>query len=496
MSFKDNYKTMNHYISPDKEMTNNTLSQMNETTSITKKRPYKIIMGIAAACAVVLAAFAAFGVFSGNKPDDQIAQLPPSYTDNPTGTPIPTSTPTRIELTGTAVNFSDLGLDLPNVQYPEMPESTACLAAFREDMIMDSCLIIQGTVQNIRLNDYLDTQTTAVYEICVDDILYSEKDVAPGDVILIEQDLYMATSIQDSVVGLKPGGQYILPITELPEEYAYVSEFTYESDLIAPEAKNTSVNIERAHVLESRYQIIYPFMPPIQVVPGVGWLFPSNWESLITDDASPVVMDETAAQATDGTLYYETLYLRDETILLDIQTLIDEYTSNEYRTEHAAVTSGEMTIDGRVKTTKSLAYIYTQDQLSPFIMVDIDSLSDDDMQRILAQTQEYPHTILISDFECEQTASGQWAAKYTEYLENDVQKAKQIIIPEYIDVPTDTQAIAIADKFLTDQSLTPSVRYEKSSQCFFVDYTDTAGRLKIRAQITVIGHLYMYLIFE
>lgn len=505
MTFKNRYHKMNQTIVPDEKTINDTLVQMQNL----KRSPHRTAIIAAASCAAVaLIVLAAAGVFSHQMPGNLAAQHEPDSTAEQTPvstdssvalpTPLPTPRPVSIALTGEPIKFNELGLDFPNVDYPEMPQGLADIAAFSEDMIMRSRLIIDGTVQNVRFNHYFEHEITAVYEVRVNDVLYSEVDIKIGDTILIEQNLYVFSCCQDCVVGLKPGGRYVLPVYEIPEQYAYVSHYMHgkhEADTsiwkyISEEAFDNGTSVMISKPLESRYNIIYPFMPPIQVIEHVGYLFPSSWQSLVTDDATPVEMD-----VNTEALYHD-LYLRDEGFMDDFKHLIDMYVNEQYRSEHTR-TSDLATDGGKIETTSNLAYQYAEKQLGSFIMVDIDQLSDEEKERIIAKTKAEPYPIIISDFECKQTESGAWIAEYSELTESGY-KARHIDIPSYIELAEDTKLIDNAREYLTPayQNLDASARLNKDTTSYWVDFKDADGSVVIRAEMRLVGDILRYTIFQ
>ena len=506
MSFKDQYQRMNDNIKPDEQTVSGTLARMKDG----RKHTYRIFAGIAAAaCAAVVIVLAAAGVFSAPMPGQDIsaALQTPAQTaaDNrPTVSSVPTPTAVLIAPDGSPVDFSDLGLDLPDVDYPDVAQSLADIAAFSEDMIADSSMIVDGTVKCVRFNHYFDDETTAVYEVRVNNVLYAKTDVAAGDLVLIEQSLYEMTSLQDSIIGLKPGGRYILPIAETPAQYAYATHFVWEPkvffdpgadpdadvwDYIAKDAQVRGITITKAQRLESAYTIIYPFMPPIQVVPGVGYMFPNSWESLLTDDASPVEMD------TDSDALYFTLHLRDEGFLDDFGRLIDTYTSEAYQTEHNR--PKDVSIEnGRIQTTKNLAYLYVQKQLGSFIMEDINAVSREEQQRILAAAQAEPYPIVISDIVLTQDDSGAWTASFGELVDGQYQP-RRIEIPASIALPDEAQLVAEAHRYLQPayQALDASVHLDESMMVYHVDFVEADGDVLISADLNFVGSIVRYTVF-
>lgn len=462
MNFKNKYNIMNQNIKPEEKIKSDTLNNMRTM----QKTNYRMITVIAASIFVscVFIVLAAVGVFSNNTQKKIAAKQPPNTSMQTASLPSPalSQETAAIELTDEPVKYSELGLNLPSIQYPQLPESTACLAAFDEDMIMYSNLIIKGTIRNVRFNKYFLSQVSAVYEIQIDDIFYSEEDFKIGETIIIEQNLYMGTSIQDSVVGLKQGGQYIFPIAKVSKMYAYAyyTEFLFESDLITKDARIFGIPLSSAKERESRFEVIYPHMPPIQVVPNIGYLYPESWKSLVTN-ATPIQMDE---QISSETLYSE-LYIRDESFIDDFNKLIEMYVNDEYRKTN--VHSNDWIIEnGKVKTTKQLAVLYAAYFPDPILNIDIKK--------------------------CEQSQTGDWIVKYTK------QDSKKIFIknlPQYLDIPTEQKLISYANKYLAFNYENFRINVIFESDGFIVEYFDENDNIKVCTKMNIIGCIIEYLIF-
>jgi hypothetical protein len=462
MKFEEEYKRMNENITPKDELKRETAKRMSEESE-RKTARFRVIRGaaaVAACLAVTVGAMGVLGAFSGKAPAEDQAEgkQPQTVQTDPSGAVLPGP--------GGTITYSSLGLDLGNVEYPDMPgDSQACLMPFSEDMIMDSKLIIKGTVENVRFNKYFENQTTAVYEVRVDEVLYSEKDVKAGDLVLVEQNLYMFTSIQDSVVGLKPGGQYILPIFE--SDYDRVEDFRADSDILTGEARDKGYSVVVSKELESAYGIIYPYLPQIQAVPGKGYLFPSNWVSLATEDASEVILDVNS----ESQGYFEKLLFRDESLITDYKALIEKYVSEDYRAEHKPVIDSGLEIaDGKVKTTEGLAFMYADNSI---------------------REQE----LIYIDFKCEQDAStGEWVVTYKTEKSGDV----TIRVPEYIELPAGEALIGLARAGLAEPyaSMQASVDYDPAMESFEVRFAGEDGSAQVTAVFNILGTLNNYVIFE
>jgi hypothetical protein len=168
----------------------------------------------------------------------------------------------------------------------------------------------------VRFNQYFRYTRTAVYTLRLDNIFYSELDVAEGDTFIVEQVLYGGT-LSDSEFSLKPGGRYILPIYA---DHGVVQEYDVDENL------STAAK-------ESAYTLVYPFQPMIELTQGGGYLFFGDrdehgggfgWKSLVNDETVEVVMDVETASGADS--WISRMKLRaDAQFEDDFQALVDYY---------------------------------------------------------------------------------------------------------------------------------------------------------------------------
>lgn len=400
----------------------------------------------------------------------QNESVPTNLTSENTTTEMPTtivqtvSIQPRVILDGSPVNFSQLGLENHTIQYPENTNySQACLMAFSEDMIKDSCMVIIGTVKSVHFNYYSNYDISAVYELQLGEILYSEKDINIGDTLIIEQDLLMFSTIQDLVVGLNIGGTYLLPIREV--DSPYIKDRVSGSDKISSQAEDDGVEVLLYKRMESPYQIIYPFMPPIHVVPDTGYLFSYAWESLVTDDASPVIMD----YDINNNVLYGDLYMRDDSFIKNFHLLIEKYCNETYRAEHAGNYSIQYEIqDGMVKTTGNLATLFAQDQMQDIVIID--------------------YTVV-------QGSSGEWIVSFKDEATGEKYKVE---VPEYLPIPSKTEMIAEAEIYLAEDvsKYTEKVEYDDVRNRFYVIFENSNDDSMVRAEFNLLGKLICFSCFE
>lgn len=170
------------------------------------------------------------------------------------------------------------------------------IAAFEESMLNDSVGVIEGEILDIYVNHYeYETASdkfepngrlyhkpqTVAYKIKVDRVLRG--DFSVGDVVTVE-DYYF---VLDSVVSIKKGETYVIPIGEGDGKF-------YDNDEII--SGDTS--------LESCYFTLYQFHPQIEKVDG-GYVVPSDWKTLITEDCKEIIMDiDVNGSPFSDSLYY------------------------------------------------------------------------------------------------------------------------------------------------------------------------------------------------
>lgn len=188
------------------------------------------------------------------------------------------------------------------------------IAAFDESMLNDSAGVIEGEIIDLWVNQYeyatasdkfepdgqiYHKPSTVAYKIKIDRVLSG--DFSVGDIITIEDYHF----ILDSIVSIKKGGKYVIPLGKGDGKF-------FEHDKIISGDTN----------LESCYYTLYQFHPQIEKVSG-GYIVPSDWETLITDDCTEIIMDiadiDNAVFSFPGPLYYVPDSIFNERISLILQ---------------------------------------------------------------------------------------------------------------------------------------------------------------------------------
>ena len=190
------------------------------------------------------------------------------------------------------------------------------IIGFDESMLKDSAGIIEGEILDVWVNHYEYTTafdkfepngqlyhnpSTVAYKIRVNKVLSG--DFSVGDVITVEDYFF----IFDSIISIKKGGTYVIPIG--------VGEgILFEHDEI----------ISGSNILESSYYTLYQFHPQIEKVNG-GYVVPSDWNTLITDECTEIIMD-----IEDGDYPFpDSLYYVPEHVFYDSMSLILQNSGNE-----------------------------------------------------------------------------------------------------------------------------------------------------------------------
>lgn len=176
------------------------------------------------------------------------------------------------------------------------------VAPFSEFYLEDSVAVIEGEILSVRKKEYtviyefdkfekggrLTSKTeTLIIEIKADKVWYGE--IKEGETVTVETEMYYM--ITPSV-----GRKYVLPLCDEGEEIR----------LDEAGQKYLSGDIRR----ESIYSIVYPFQMQIEKTEK-GYLFPSGWEGLITDDTKDVTVDVTVKE---GEEYYDKMKLNSEEV--------------------------------------------------------------------------------------------------------------------------------------------------------------------------------------
>ncbi|ADL53120.1 hypothetical protein [Clostridium cellulovorans] len=178
-------------------------------------------------------------------------------------------------------------------EYSDQKFAMVNVAAFSEGFLNDSELVFKGTVTNAYYKTYkYDTYSdkfekngilhniaiTVVYEMKIEDILYSKENFKVGDTIKIENQ-YDSWSFpkEEEFCKLKVNHQYIIPVDEAGENIIYSVE----------QSEYASGDIKR----DSKYAINYPYAPQIEVTLDNQYIFHTRWPSLINGNSREVIVD-------------------------------------------------------------------------------------------------------------------------------------------------------------------------------------------------------------
>lgn len=178
-------------------------------------------------------------------------------------------------------------------EYSEHPFVMLNILSFSESFVDDSELVFKGTVTNAYYKTYkYDTYSnkfeengrlhniavTVVYEMKIEDILYSNENFKVGDTIKIENQ-YDSWSFpnEEEFCKLKVNHQYIIPVSEFGENIIYSVD---QSDYASGDIKR-----------DGKYAINYQYAPQIEVTLDNQYIFHTGWTSLINDNSREVIVD-------------------------------------------------------------------------------------------------------------------------------------------------------------------------------------------------------------
>lgn len=163
--------------------------------------------------------------------------------------------------------------------------STLDIAAFSESHMKECVAIVEGEILNVREKEYTvlyefdkfsdggiltEKTTTLIFEIKVGKNWCG--DINEGEHITVENETFLCGEIFVPAVG----GKYVLPLCDSGED---IRIDTSGQKYLSGDTKR-----------ESKYSILYPFHPQIEKT-DKGYLFTSDWKSLITKDTQTVTVD-------------------------------------------------------------------------------------------------------------------------------------------------------------------------------------------------------------
>lgn len=161
---------------------------------------------------------------------------------------------------------------------------TADIASFNERFLEDCVAAIEGEILSAREKEYtvlyeydkFSTNTltektnTIIYEIKVEKVWCG--DIKVNEIITVQDEVFTLDKIFTPAVG----GSYVLPLCD--------SGDNIRIDISGQ--KYLSGDTKR----ESIYSTLYPFHPQIEKT-DKGYLFSSDWDSLITDETKTITVD-------------------------------------------------------------------------------------------------------------------------------------------------------------------------------------------------------------
>jgi len=199
----------------------------------------------------------------------------------------------------TDLYYSDLvkSIEVPELDGYHDQSASLDISAFDETMLNSSELagVVEGEIIDIWVNYYEyatacdkfepdgqlhHKESTVAYKIRVDKVLSG--DFLVGDIVTVEDRFF----ILDSIISVKNGGNYVIPIGN-------GKGVLYEGDEI----------LSGSNIMESSYYTLYQFQPQIQKVSG-GYVVPGRWRTL-TDECAEIIMDiDNIKMRFPGSLYF------------------------------------------------------------------------------------------------------------------------------------------------------------------------------------------------
>jgi len=203
--------------------------------------------------------------------------------------------------------------------------SECCLKEFSEDILKDINIMCKVTVVNAYLKDYnyvvkedkfipegeliSQTEQSKIYEVRIDKIYYSERDIKEGDIIKIEQNNFLRSSIGELSSKLSIDHEYILPLSKLENSTLLGITNYVEGDIN----------------MVGEYGIVYPFINQIEVTRDNEYVFHDGWKSLIDENTVDVILDPTKDNTEDVSYMKQIKLRRDKGFEDDLMALIKKY---------------------------------------------------------------------------------------------------------------------------------------------------------------------------
>ena len=260
------------------------------------------------AAAVVGAGLWRAGAFSGvsDKPVVSTAETTVSVTQQMTAEVTTSGSVENVTSGKTELYYSEL---VGNKKMPELEgysgaaeSSFADISEFDDDMLKEYAAgVVEGEIVDIWVNHYEYQETsnkfepngrlyhkdsTVAYKIKVNRVLSGSFQV--GEEVTVEDRFFPL----DSVVSIKKGGTYVVPIAK------------GEGKLFT-----TNEVVGGNNVLESSYYTFYQFETQIEKVSG-GYVVTESWKTLITDECTEVTMDIEDADS----IFHKKMYFVPESV--------------------------------------------------------------------------------------------------------------------------------------------------------------------------------------
>ena len=196
-----------------------------------------------------------------------------------------------------SVRYSEIAADGAPCAAPPGSNSTADIASFREEMLKNADLIVEGTVTETYVKQYdftveapgkfenadgvmriRYTPNALVTTLRVERVYYAKDKFSVGCTVTFEDEILGL----EGCFGYRAGVAYVIALRLLTEDAnkpieAYLSE---DERLVEGEPFR-----------DSQYCSLYPYQPPVEIAATGDYILPDTWASLTCGTAVPVTMD-------------------------------------------------------------------------------------------------------------------------------------------------------------------------------------------------------------
>lgn len=361
------------------------------------------------------------------------------------------------------INYSDLGLNLPEVTYPEIVGAEACLIAFTPEMLGEADMVVLAKVNDVRFNKYYYNGNTVCYDIEIIKSFYDYGEIKTDTNLTIECNLFTGSSIENASVGLKKGGVYILPIQFEQERYMndYGYSYNMSEKLLSKEAQEKGIGLLYFKKMESGWSLIYQFMPQIQLVQDDYYLFTRRWGVKLATGATNVIEDE--AQGFINELFIK----QASDFLPDFENIVKQYCGKQ---KIALEIVTYPVIDGKIKTVEDVAWEYAYNQY---------------------EKDGQSGTI---DSKISTNKSGEFVITLT----SEKGKKYTYTVPEYFDAADPQTLIDDALKYFVFDANDYQVALNQKEYLNGYNIVEFSkdGKIAVRADFTTLGRFHQYRIYE